>query len=158
MSTDRHILSKPLTTLVLPRICTVEKLVAQLQPLLPSKYVTVVNGTTIITYDSLDDIPLGNRCLEPNLNKPSNQYYVRDHWTNNLICCFDLRVCERLLTAPGGQSKRHESSSHSTSPPTSRPILGTSISPSRERKGNKTIDLSTPIEKVPPVISIEHLK
>ena len=128
---DRHAVpfNKPLTSIVLPKICTVEKLISQLQPFLPSKYLTVVNGSTIVTYDSLDEIPLGTRCLEPNLSKPSNEYYIRDLVNNSLICCFDLRICERLLISP---VKRPSSYTPSPLPPPRPTMLSTSLSPIRD--------------------------
>lgn len=91
-------------SITLSHNCSIESIICQLQPL-THKFLYVLNGTTINYYDTLDEVPPGNRRLETDLTKPSNEYYIRDLSTFTLICCFDLRLCDRLLHGKAREKK-----------------------------------------------------
>jgi hypothetical protein len=88
--------------LTLPKDCPVETLVGQLQAYTP-KLLYVLDGITIGYYSDLSEVPPGKRELEP--ASPSStlvqhEFYIRDLTQEQLICCFDERLKDRLLGPP----------------------------------------------------------
>lgn len=168
------LLDRPISSLSIPpglNGCPIEQLVSQIQPF-TSKYLLVKNSTHLLVYNTLDDVLPGHRQLEPHLSRPSNEYYIRDLQTHDVLCCFDLRLCERLLLKkPRDLLSRSDlpdysvrtsgrGRSLSSSPYESRltnkviptkPIFRPTIS------GERVINIISPIEKAHVIVSLEHL-
>jgi hypothetical protein len=67
---------------------TLEGVACQLQKH-AKKYIYVVDGLYLRYFNDLKDIPTGNRTLEHELSTlHGTEYYVRNHTTNELWCCF----------------------------------------------------------------------
>ncbi len=124
------ILFKSSASITIPRHCSIERISSQLQPF-TNKFLYVLNGGTISYYDSLDDVPPGNRRLETDLSKPSNEYYIRDLNTSDLLCCFDLRLCERLLHGKPKEKKSPNDKPRISSDPIAIPGMWTPLSDDR---------------------------
>jgi len=83
--------------ITIPTNCTLEILAGQLQAFTET-YLYVVDDLTLHMYRSLDEVPPGNRRLEPATFPGSGPgFYIRDLNTQQLICCFKEDLCKRFL-------------------------------------------------------------
>jgi len=77
--------------------CGLEILACQLQNY-TNAYLYVIDDLHLNFFLSLDDVPFGNRQLEPaTFAGPGNGYYIRDLNTQELICCFKEDLCKKLI-------------------------------------------------------------
>jgi hypothetical protein len=86
-----------ISKITIPTNCTLEILAGQLQAFTET-YLYVVDDLTLHVYRSLDEVPPGNRQLEPaTFPGYGPGFYIRDLNTQQLICCFKEDLCKRFL-------------------------------------------------------------